>query len=131
MFGIAKTLKGKSSYLYQSKGFKPLGDSLWSQKFFFAQLDELVWAGVSPLPGQVFVDCYLDNAISYVKHNRAIHKLPASTALNDLISEMISDQNTAFATEYTGGFDVVIGNPPYVRQELIDSKEKDWFYNKI
>src|SRR5690606_25030846 len=25
----------------------------------------------------------------------------------------------AFRTEYTGGFDVVIGNPPYVRAELL------------
>ena len=31
---IAKTLKGKSSYLYQSNGFKPIGEPLWSQKFF-------------------------------------------------------------------------------------------------
>jgi hypothetical protein len=29
-----------------------------------------------------------------------------------------------------GGFDVVIGNPPYVRQELIDNKQKDYFAKK-
>lgn len=39
---IAKTLKGKSSYLYQSNGFKPIGEPLWSQKFFFANLNELI-----------------------------------------------------------------------------------------
>ncbi|HWB64457.1 MAG TPA: N-6 DNA methylase [Chitinophagales bacterium] len=29
-----------------------------------------------------------------------------------------------------GGFDVVIGNPPYVRQELLDSKQKEYFAQK-
>jgi type I restriction-modification system DNA methylase subunit len=34
---------------------------------------------------------------------------------------------TAFTKVFAnGGFDVVIGNPPYVRQELLDSKEKKW-----
>ena len=34
---------------------------------------------------------------------------------------------TAFAKVFEkGGFDVVIGNPPYVRQELLNSKDKEW-----
>ncbi|MEQ3664135.1 DNA methyltransferase [Olleya sp.] len=29
-----------------------------------------------------------------------------------------------------GGFDVVIGNPPYVRQELLDPRDKEWLSNQ-
>ena len=112
---IAKTLKGKSSYIYQSQGFKPLGEPLWSQKFFFAQLDEFVFADLAKAPGYVFTDSYLDTAINYIESNRSKHHLPQSDTLKNTIADFTKTKEDAFAPEYTGGFDVVIGNPPYVQ----------------
>ncbi|MEX2411002.1 MAG: TaqI-like C-terminal specificity domain-containing protein, partial [Candidatus Paceibacterota bacterium] len=39
-------------------------------------------------------------------------------SLSEVINDMCLTEEEAFRPEYTGGFDVVIGNPPYVRQEL-------------
>jgi REP element-mobilizing transposase RayT len=69
----------------------------------------------------------LQNTIDYIDHNRAKHKLPphpttsnkGTCPLVETIATFTCDIEQAFATEYKGGFDVVIGNPPYVRQELI------------
>lgn len=35
----------------------------------------------------------------------------------------------AFRREYTGGFDVVIGNPPYVQSHSLDQETKDFIYD--
>jgi type I restriction-modification system DNA methylase subunit len=112
---IAKTLKGKSSYLYQSNGFKPIGEPLWSQKFFFANLNELIWSDISPRPGHIASDTYLENAINYIKTNREKHQLTDSKELKNSIKDFVVDLDVAFASEYKGGFDVIIGNPPYVQ----------------
>ena len=121
---IAKVLKGKSSYLYQFNGFKPIGEPLWSQKFFFAQLDELIWSDVSPKPGYIATDSYLENAISYIKTNRFKHSLQESAQLKAIIKKFVVSLDVAFETEYKGGFDVVIGNPPYVRRTELDNDVK-------
>jgi type I restriction-modification system DNA methylase subunit/REP element-mobilizing transposase RayT len=110
---IAKTLKGRSSFLYQSNGFKPIGEPLWSQKFFFADLNELIWGDISPKQGYIQNDTYIDNAIAYIKTNREKHQLPNSKELKSIINQFVVDLDVAFATEYSGGFDVIIGNPPY------------------
>ena len=129
LVGIAKVLKGKSSYLYQFNGFKPIGEALWSQKFFFAQLDELVWSDVCPMPGYLATDTYLENAIAYIKTNRNKHHLPDSKELKNHIDQFVIDLDVAFATEYNGGFDVVIGNPPYVSVKMLNNNHKE-FYSK-
>ncbi len=144
---IIKILKGKSAYLFRkqlSKGFqpleqedtnedsssnglKPIGGShdplkhkgFWSQKFYHAALDEWTLATTSNQAGYLQNDSHLGNAIAYIQTNRSKHELPESKALQKLIDAFITTQDTAFAPEYGGGFDVVIGNPPYVRQELI------------
>ena len=47
-----------------------------------------------------------------------------SNAIATIAATFICSISHAFRTEYKGGFDVVIGNPPYVRQELLgDYKE--------
>ncbi len=134
---IVKTIKGKSAYLFnhrevQSNGFQPIANSLgqglsnglkpigvhngsvWSQKFFRAFMDEWELQNLSNRPGWIFEDSYLQNALYYVKNNRKKHQLPESAALEKLIASFCVDLNTAYAEEYKGGFDVVIGNPPYV-----------------
>lgn len=56
----------------------------------------------------------LENTILYIRNNRVKHGLPPSTiGLTRWLKEMCSSYDHAFRTEYKGGFDVVIGNPPY------------------
>ncbi|SHI34585.1 N-6 DNA Methylase [Tangfeifania diversioriginum] len=61
----------------------------------------------------------LDNTIAYIRNNRNKHKLPENKILQKIIAEMTCTRRHAFRTEYDGGFDVVIGNPPYVHLEKI------------
>lgn len=129
---IVKTIKGKSSFMFQSNGFKPIGKPLWSQKFFYADLDTWTFSGVSKRVGYCINDDYIDRAINYIKTNRQKHELTESKKLNDIIADFVQDIDTAFAPEYKGGFDVVIGNPPYVRiQGLQDAyPEMVRYYDK-
>ena len=46
----------------------------------------------------------------------------------DSVTKIICSTEYAFRTEYKGGFDVVIGNPPYVRAELI-AQFAEYFQN--
>jgi hypothetical protein len=75
-------------------------NSLWTQKFGCKDItsDEQLW-----------------NTEDYIKHNRIKHELPIQTdEFYALQEQMCCTFDHAFRTEYKGGFDVVIGNPPYV-----------------
>ena len=90
---------------------------LWTQKF-----------------GNTYIDSeeHLFNAIEYIRTNREHHDLP----LLDVEYPRCVSIEEAFRPEYTGGFDVVIGNPPYVQLqtmgEMSDVYEKCGYevYNK-
>ena len=90
---------------------------LWTQKF-----------------GNTYIDSeeHLFNAIEYIRTNREHHDLP----LLDVEYPRCVTVEEAFRPEYTGGFDVVIGNPPYVQLqtmgEMSDVYEKCGYevYNK-
>ncbi len=60
------------------------------------------------------------NTIEYIANNREKHHLPdINKGLQPLVQRITCTREHAFRTEYKGGFDVVIGNPPYVRAELL------------
>ncbi len=116
---IVKKIKGRTSRALHSnkgitnKGFKPLVEGegkkegeksvpLWTQKF-----------GCKEITNQE----QLENTIDYIQHNRAKHELPVNKTLQKHIDSMLCGYDQAYATEYKGGFDVVIGNPPYVRMQ--------------
>ena len=77
----------------------------------------------------------LENTIEYIRNNRKKHGLEINTNsdtqnkhdnsnkeanfLANIIGKMTCSREHAFRTEYNGGFDVVIGNPPYVRKQGI------------
>jgi len=69
----------------------------------------------------------LKNVIEYIKNNRKKHKLPENREIRSLAKEMCCSHKHAFRTEYKGGFDVVIGNPPYVKVQNLNHTEIDWF----
>lgn len=113
---IMKNIKGKTSYykgLSFYKGFKPLEKGtnkeenkkpLWQQKY--------------SAPKEVTSQEQLQNTLNYIQKNRSKHNLPEhSTQLKNIIQNMCCSFDTAIKLEYTGGFDVVIGNPPYVRKQ--------------
>ncbi len=69
-------------------------------------------------------------------HNRAIHRIASldrqvrvgnSVVVDPAVHPLAFDWHSAFPEVFVaGGFDVVIGNPPYVRQEWI-SPYKPYF----
>ncbi len=73
---------------------------LWTQKFGHKKVTS---------------DKQLENTIDYIKNNRNKHQLPENKEIQSVISEMLCTHQHASRTEYSGGFDVVIGNPPYVQ----------------
>jgi type I restriction-modification system DNA methylase subunit len=87
-----------------SKEKKKRYNPLWTQKF-----------GRRKITGEND----LKNVIYYIRTNRQKHELPENKKLEKIIGEMTCSVENAFRTEYKGGFDVVIGNPPYVRAELL------------
>ena len=85
----------------------------WSQKFFFANLD--VWElNTGQANGYNYGHTYIDNAIAYINTNRVKHQLPQSAKLEKVIESFVTTSEKAFEPKFEGGFDVVIGNPPYV-----------------
>lgn len=103
---LASTKTGQLDLLANTKTREhaPLLDShphqpLWTQKFGCKEIT---------------TEDHLFTAIKYIDTNRSKHHLPQlSRQINNIIDDFICDYNTAFKPEYTGGFDVVIGNPPY------------------
>ncbi|WP_147676722.1 Eco57I restriction-modification methylase domain-containing protein [Algibacter pacificus] len=95
-----------------NKGLKPLAEAekekpnkpLWQQKY--------------SAPKEITTTEQLYNTIKYIQNNRAKHELPEHNKdTQQLIDAMCCTQDKAFNTEFSGGFDVVIGNPPYVRKQ--------------
>ena len=115
---IVGKIKGKTSRLYHSnKGINPLvrnGDekavSLWTQKFSCKPIES---------------DEQLDNTLNYIQNNRDKHELPALKKLKSLSAKMCTNTSNAFRKEVSGGFDVVIGNPPYVQLQTLGKMSDD------
>ncbi len=99
-------------------------------------------------------EAQLWNTIEYIKTNREKHGLPPlvqentsavkqedASAIENRRGQPLSyhhqqgrmlpclyqDYEHAFRKEYKGGFDVVIGNPPYVKVQNLTHNQIDWF----
>ncbi|WP_088323457.1 Eco57I restriction-modification methylase domain-containing protein [Polaribacter tangerinus] len=116
---IVKTIKGRTARVHNSnKGINPLVQkekeksiSLWTQKYGCKAIKD---------------DEQLYNTIAYIQNNRTKHELPYNKELQSLAENPILnlDYDRAFAPQYSGGFDVVIGNPPYVRRTQLPNELK-------
>jgi REP element-mobilizing transposase RayT len=103
---IVGKIKGRTARACNlSKGINPLvkekGERsvpFWTQKFGNKE---------------IFDREQLYNTIEYIENNRIKHELPDNKRIYPLVKEIVCDIDHAFRTEYNGGFDVVIGNPPY------------------
>ena len=85
--------------VFENPSGKKKYNSLWTQKFGKSKIKD---------------ESYLNNAINYIRDNKIKHELPKSERIEKIKKEFLCTREHAFRTEYTGGFDVVIGNPPYV-----------------
>ena len=109
---IVGRIKGKTARACNlRKGINPLvkeeGERsvpLWTQKFGRKEMTS---------------EEQLYNTIEYIQNNRIKHELPHNKGIHSLVKSMLCTIDYAFRIEYKGGFDVVIGNPPYVRLESI------------
>ena len=122
---IVRKLKGRTARevnknnglqpLVQEKGEKSI--PLWTQKFGCKEIVD---------------EKQLSNTVEYVKHNRAKHNLPANSnkGFKPLVDSIASEYEYAFREEYKGGFDVVIGNPPYVFARDNFSQNEKYFFVK-
>jgi REP element-mobilizing transposase RayT len=83
----------------------------------------------------------LENTIVYIRNNRVKHGLPelggssggsrgsSNKGACSLVNTMCCSVEHAFRPEYKGGFDVVIGNPPYVQSFSLKEEEKQYIYS--
>jgi REP element-mobilizing transposase RayT len=99
------------------KAKKPRGEkqnSLWTQKYGCNEIKD---------------DQHLNNTIEYIRNNRIKHQLPPLPELQqeNKLAYLYQNQEHAFRTEYKGGFDVIIGNPPYVNIYNMNSIHRDYF----
>jgi type I restriction-modification system DNA methylase subunit len=81
-------------------------NSLWTQKY-----------GCKPITS----DDQFWNTLNYIEDNKAKHNLPNNPKLKGIIATFVKSREDCLKPEYKGGFDVIIGNPPYV--QLQSSKE--------
>jgi REP element-mobilizing transposase RayT len=121
---IVRKIKGRTAReVNLNKGFKPLvqkeGEKsipLWTQKFGCKEIVD---------------ENQLSNTIDYIKRNRAKHNLPGNSnkGFKLLIESIACSHEHAFREEYKGGFDVIIGNPPY--GAFIDKISKDYYQKRF
>lgn len=135
---IMRKIKGKASQRFKEHlGIEKEEEfHLWAQKYSCTWIDG---------------EDHLNNAITYNANNRQKHELrdnkglqpiaenarplaedehPHNKGLQPLAAiaaRMCTTYEQAFATEYKGGFDVVIGNPPY--GIIIDTNEIKYYKN--
>ena len=112
---VVRKLKGKSAQKFKEYKGIPKDERfhLWAQKFNKTPIvsNEQIYA-----------------TINYINHNREKHELPdINKGLQPLVRKMICNLDHAFRTEYKGGFDVVIGNPPYVRSRDFNDIVNSYF----
>ncbi len=77
--------------------------------------------GLPPLGEETANDgaCSIAEGDSTGTGNKGAYNKAACSLVSILVEKISCPIDHAFRTEYKGGFDVVIGNPPYVRAELL------------
>jgi REP element-mobilizing transposase RayT/transposase len=125
---VVQQMKGKVTFLYK-KAHSITGEfHLWAQKYHYNAIES---------------DDELYSVMRYVEENRLKHGLSEGKGLKPLVQRVVTPINQAFepepnkglqpldstpacdkAQKQQGGFDVIVGNPPYVRQELLPEATK-------
>ena len=106
---IMQKIKGITS-LERNRKFNPTDRQLWQQKYF-----EKV----------VYNDEYLENTIHYILNNRKKHGLKEFAD-----DDGGNSRGKGLKSLGKGGFDVIIGNPPYVNMVNILNENERKFYQE-
>ena len=114
--GHAPLAEEEGEKLATTRGHAPLSEtgtsrgetqhSLWTQKFGKTE---------------VMSEEYLLNTMEYIRTNRTKHELPENPEMEKIKKSFVCTIEHALRPEYKGGFDVVIGNPPYVQLSKVSS----------
>lgn len=133
---IVRKIKGRTAReVNKNNGINPVINKDYNNELYNNGLEPIVKESTGaksvPLWTQKFgckaiVDQnQLQNTIAYVKNNREKHNLPphSNKGFKPLVESIACSHEHAFRAEYKGGFDVIIGNPPYVSHERIDNKD--------
>lgn len=107
---IMHKIKGRTARacnVLRNKGINPLdimrkdgSMPFWTQKY-----------GCKPIT----TDDQFWNTYNYIEKNKVKHNLPKNPKLEKSILGFVKTYEECFKIEYRGGFDVIIGNPPYVQ----------------
>lgn len=106
------SISEEGNHLSLDKKEKTRGEkqnSLWTQKYGCNEIKD---------------EQQLNNTIEYIRNNRIKHGL-TDMQQGSMLPWLYQTQKNAFRTEYKGGFDVIIGNPPY---GIFISKEEEQHY---
>jgi len=136
---IVRKLKGKSAQKY--KDYLKIGKEekfhLWAQKFSKTIIrpsreGKSLYGnnGLQPIVAED-IRSHFHNTIEYIRKNREKHNLPSNKGLQPLVADMLCDIDSAFAPQYKSGFDVVIGNPPYIDVRKIKKEDKKYLFDKF
>ena len=106
---IVQQMKGKTTFLYKKTHNISDEFHLWAQKYHYNLIES---------------EQELSTVMRYVEQNRLKHGLSEGKGLKPLVQKAITPIERAFEPITTGGFDVIVGNPPYVRQELLPEAMK-------
>ncbi len=94
-----RKLKGKTTQLFKENHNIDNEYHIWAQKFDLIKIND---------------EIQLSNVLNYIKFNRQKHLLPENEELKQIIDSFLKPVNLAVLPKVIkGGFDVVIGNPPY------------------
>jgi hypothetical protein len=114
---IVQQMKGKTTFLYK-KAHAVSGEfHLWAQKYHYNTIEN---------------EKELYAVMQYVEQNRLKHELSEGKGLKPLVQKVLTPLDQAFMPFPNkglqplahSGFDVIVGNPPYVRQELLPEAMK-------
>ena len=105
--------KGRSAYLFNRRVNPAVSDK---QAVYSDGTKEKFWA--KGYYSKIVVgEKQFQSTVDYIRNNRAKHDLPPATnKLNRLLAEMRGKYGNTMIAGDRKGFDVIIGNPPYVKE---------------